>query len=211
MFLAYLSALSALFPVVTGVLRYRHLTAILKQLFILCLLSAVTDGIMSGLAFNGQSNFAVANIYSYVQFVFYLWIFIPFIFPNKKNIVLAALLVCVTVIFIITSVYYVRDDAFNVIFLLTESTTLMIISIVSIMKIIDNASGIFNNGLFWMVSGMLIYFSISILIFTIYNIGIEYKLAVTNSIWTIHSIVNIIANTLFAYAFLCKSQPKILF
>lgn len=209
-FIAYLSLLSALFPVITGLLRYRYLTTMLKQLFFLCLTGAVTDTILFILSLFTISNFNVINIYSYVQFVFYLWVFIPFIFPNKKNIVLPVLLACVTAIFVITSIYYVRHNTFNVIFLLTESTALMIISIVSMMKIIDKSSNIFINGLFWMVSGMLIYFSIAILIFTVYNIGLEYELKITNGIWTIHSIVNIIADSLFAYAFLCKSQPKIL-
>jgi hypothetical protein len=65
-----------------------------------------------------------------------------------------------------------------------------------------------QNFKFWIASAVLIYFSVNLIVFATANFLLEDKFHAMHYSWTIHSIINIIANLLFAYGFLCYS-PKI--
>lgn len=215
--LIILSIISGWLPVAIGFIRYRQLSFMFKQLFYLYLIGAVVDGISVIFAKEGISNMVVSNYYNAIAFIFYLWIFIPFLFPVKWKLVLTVLLIGTVALFLITACNNNVFERFNTPFIIIESLVLVLISLASLFRIVSKGTDLFTNGLFWTVSGMLIYFSVAFIVFGVYNIllqdiqnGEHFNDTTSNRLWNIHSIVNIIANLIYTYAFLCKLPRKIL-
>lgn len=60
-----------------------------------------------------------------------------------------------------------------------------------------------KQALFWINSGVLIYFSLNIFLFMLFNLVVAQQ---RNDLYAIHSVTNIISNILYAIGLLCKPQ-----
>lgn len=60
-----------------------------------------------------------------------------------------------------------------------------------------------KQALFWINSGVLIYFSLNIFLFMLFDLVIAQQ---RNDLYAIHSVTNIISNILYAIGLLCKPQ-----
>ena len=57
---------------------------------------------------------------------------------------------------------------------------------------------------FWILSGILIYFSITEVVFATSNFILDKNEPALRTIWAIHSVINILSNLLFAIGFVCN-------
>jgi len=58
--------------------------------------------------------------------------------------------------------------------------------------------------LFWLNAGVLLYFSVNLFVFLLQNL---LPTADSLAVWSIHSVVNILANFFYALGLLCKPPP----
>lgn len=66
-----------------------------------------------------------------------------------------------------------------------------------------------RDPLFWLNSGILLYFMGNFFLFMLYNVLLDIEIQVVNSYWTMHSVINITSNILFTIGFVCSKQvPK---
>ena len=64
-----------------------------------------------------------------------------------------------------------------------------------------------RNPRFWFAAGILILYSVDVTIFSIYDLVTQRGGEMLRSMFAIHFVFNIFANTLYAVGFLCTSQP----
>lgn len=61
--------------------------------------------------------------------------------------------------------------------------------------------------LFWLNAGVLLYFSANLFVFLLQNWLTHLPATEAVAVWSIHSVVNILANSLYAVGLLCKPPP----
>ncbi len=69
----------------------------------------------------------------------------------------------------------------------------------------DDKLPVYQNYKFWICSAILLYYSVSVVLFGTANLAIDNTIA-GEFIWIIHSFINIISNLIFAYGFLWYSR-----
>lgn len=61
--------------------------------------------------------------------------------------------------------------------------------------------------LFWLNAGVLLYFSVNLFVFLLQNWLLQLPAADAVAVWSIHSVVNILANFFYTLGLLCKPPP----
>jgi hypothetical protein len=197
---------SGLIPVVAGIITYRQHSFILKAFLFFLILGVFNDGV----SILKHSSILLGNFFSLIELLVYSALFLPVVFKKSRNLIIFTISLMFCVYFIVTTIYSGGANHVNTIFNVSECVLLLIIAGLLLLKIsLDSFIALNKNPLFWVGTGMLIY-SLSFLAFVVVDIEIKDKTSALNSLWGIHSIVNIAANIFYSIAFLCRSPKKIL-
>jgi hypothetical protein len=208
--LDYVSVASDLLPVVAGIITYRKHSFILRVLLFFLILAALNDGASVYLSRMNQSCTVIGNFYSLLELLVYSVLFLSIIFKQQKTVLLLVTGVIFCLYFVVTSVYSGGFQQVNTIFNVSECVLVLVIAGLLLLKISSDTDFVlYKNPLFWIGVGMTIYFSLSLLTFVIVDIEIKNKTTILVSLWGIHSVVNIIANSMYGIAFLCRLPKKL--
>ena len=204
--LVYISLYSGVFPLLAALFNYRQLEPVLKLVAAFCLFSALID-LFSVLILHwgARNNHPFFHLYDFGGVVFFTIIYYQaFHEPVFKKIAVILGATCaVTVIF---SAFFIQGitmypSVSNTVLCLL----LIVLSLTYFYQLLTRQEFIHidKQGLFWINSGILFYFSINIFLFMLFNkISLEQR----NDFNMIQSVTNIIANLLYSVGLLCKPQ-----
>jgi hypothetical protein len=181
--------------------RYHGLTYALKIIAWFFLVSTILEGILYITSERRLNNLWLINIFSVVEaftfcFVIGKW------FNSKKMFLVAVLLFVLFFIYWIYSVL-MNGDIFNFngaeksvkAFVLIFLSGCLLVRLSS-----SEETPILKNYRFWIAGAIMIYFSITLVVYCTEEFLIDGKVA-SYYTWIIHSITNIVSNFLIAFGF----------
>ncbi len=200
--LAYISSLSSLIPVLSAAYQYNHLSKPLKLLAQLLVFGALVEGVNFILSHYKQNNLWLFNLYSITEgFVFcYLmgrWSDSKRMFIVSISLFFLYLLYWLYSTFIGGSLFGFNSHEKTI-----KGLMLIFLSGSLLIRIsMDESIIMLSDYRFWITSAILIYFSVTLIVFSTATFGFEDHHRAMNYSWVIHSVINIISNLLFAYGF----------
>ncbi len=207
--LLYVSAFSLLPAFIFAIAFKRDVSFSFGKVFVgLIWLGAIADISMTTLASYGVNNMPLFHVYTLLEF---LLIFLIYrIYYNKKNLGFVGLLGGGTILYIIiNSIFIETIFTFNSYAKMVESAALIFLSMIWFMNVFREMKieKLSEHPMFYISTGVLLYFSGNFFIFTYYNVVADQDWRLMNEIWNIHSVLNIVFNLLLATA-LWKMRPK---
>lgn len=201
--LVNISLISAILPIITATIYFKRLTKTLKFAAIFFIVSGLFDLLLWALVYikflGERNNYPLLNLFVITSILFYGIIYYrEFYNQITKYTVLIMTIVTLSLVM----VFSIRNSIW--IYPSASITTLSIlmipISLLYFYQIFNRQEFIHieNQPLFWINSGVLIYFSFNVFLFMLLTRISE------PGFYMIHSITNIIANLFFAIGLSCK-------
>lgn len=200
------SALSAILPLLAAVVNFRRLDQVLRTAAAFFLVAALFELILvltirAGIA----NNMPLLHLFIAISITFFSVIYYQ-AFYNKllQKVVLflgpAALMMVLVNAFFLQGIWMYPSLSNTI-----QSIVMIAFSLLYFYQIFTRQEYIHieKQGLFWINSGVLIYFSINIFLFMLFNLVIAQQ---RQELYAIHSVTNIISNILYAIGLLCKPQ-----
>ena len=211
----YFDLISLLISALTSVLFFLGRTYLrglsMKIIFFYILLCGFTDVTTSIMTLFHQSNLNVMNIFSVIQFVLLMLFLFTLLEVKSIKWVLVGVLIVIgsySSIYIYNN-YTVVEFAWKA--MAIQNTALILFAAITLLSItfkIDNA--ISREPLFWFLSAMLIYFSLSTMAIVTSEVKIEAADILRKYTWFLNSIGSIISNLLYLLGLRClKTQTKL--
>ena len=213
--LQFFLSLSIIFAVIIGIVRFRKMDpSYYPFIYNICLalLIEVTHQILMS---NGYSHplVAVLNVYGYLDFFLFTWLFHNWGLFNRKRSVFITVVSIFFVIWLFTNVFYSQfSRGLNIYFAIIYSFALIFFSVNTFNKVIvHERSSMSRNAQFWICLGVIIFYSF----FTVLNATrfiILFKHNMSMDFWhKLHEITlfsNILVNLLYAVAVLWIPRKK---
>ncbi len=204
--LVNISLATALLPIIAAIANYKNLDKTLKLLSIFFIISGLFDLLLWLLKltrkFDEHNNdYPLLHLFIIINIAFYAIVYYRSFYSKQlKNItVLMSVLALTAVVF-----FSVRDSIWT--YPSTSMTVLSMflipLSLLYFYQLLNRQEFIHieNQPLFWINSGVLIYFSFNIFLFMLLS-----RIS-KPSFYMIHSVTNIIANLFFAIGLFCKPR-----
>ena len=204
----FLAVLSAVFSLVTAITFWLSRSAFrsfpLNILFLVIILSGVTDALSTTMAFYKIPNIDLINVFFVVQFTL-LMLFLLSYYKHKL------LLVCVYIIVLVIiacSVFEIHDN-FNQFKIASRSISMqgLLITLLALYillnKTLDAKKFLTQDHEFWFISAIVLYFSLSTVCFVTAEMPLHDSKFIRNFTWFINSISSIFSNILYLIGLRC--------
>jgi hypothetical protein len=202
--LDYLSSFSILFPLAAALYGFRRLNFEMKLLGYFFILSAFVDVTLLITASFHANNLWLLNIFMLIEAAVYLFICARWLHSEKLFRSVMVLFVLYFLFWIYTTFVSGSFTEFNDKEKTLKGILLVLISGYLLIRISQEETIYLTRDYrFWVLSGILLYFLIGVIVFTTANYVLENHVKAMYYSWSIHSVINIISNLLFAYGFLC--------
>jgi hypothetical protein len=199
---------SVIIPIVFAIVKYRHINKPLTIIFWYLLFAGVVNACAALLAFRHINNLPLLHVYTIVEFLFLSVFFYQFTgIPKIRKLILGGILLFP--LYGLINFTFIQDlHVFNSYTRPVEAILLIVFSLVYFyLKTLDN-----NNLAWhtqpetWIVIGILIYFSSSLVQFSFSNVVSSLvSRNIKLFIWAIHATLVLIMYLLFAVGFAkCK-------
>jgi hypothetical protein len=209
----FILSLCIVFTVVIGGIKFSKIDTSYYPFFYLATISLVVEIIGFILKRKGMNDAGIAmvNVFCYVEFFFYTWLFHAWgLFNFRKNNFIA-----ITGLFFIIwaglNIYEGNIATSDSYFKIIYPVTLLFFAVTTFNKfVIQDREPIFKNPKFWILIGILIFFTFYILI-QASNISLLGKTTSNAFRRSLHGIVvytNLIVNLMFAIGALCLPRKK---
>ncbi len=199
-----LSAGSILIPAVISIAKFKKLNFELRVFALFFSFATAIEIASTVMSQCRMNNLWLINVYVLIE-GFVLCYLIGKWFETKKLFALSMVIFVVYFIvwcyttFLVRSIFLFNSKEMSV-----KSMMMIFLSGYLLIKVsLKDDEPLFQNFKLWMASAMLIYFSVTLIVFSTADFMLDDKYEAMHYSWTIHSIINIIANLLFAYGFVC--------
>jgi hypothetical protein len=201
------SSISGILPVLAALYNYRYLDKVLKITAAFFLVSAVFDLMLQLVIRMGiNNNHPLIYIFVIVSIMFFATVYYyAFFSPTLKKAILIlsviALLITLFNVIFIESIWDYPSLSITVLGVL-----LILFSLMYFYQLLNRQEFVHieKQGLFWINTGVLFYFSINLFLFMLFRqILLRHP-----EYYMIHDVTNIIANILYSVGLLCKPQKK---
>lgn len=192
LFFRYASISSALLPLVTGIVLWRHLSNRTQLLFWLAFASIAADILSLILAFQKVNNWPVSNIFFIVQFSM-LFLVIEY---NKNAFFNIVFVACGIVLGLTNYLLIQSPKTFNSYSAYSYAIVIMILCLKFLYELMKKMAveKIQLLPLFWLSFGALIYYAGTLFLFLFNNYLILHMPTRLPNIWIMHNILNITKN-----------------
>lgn len=204
--LAKLSSILVFLPIVLGIYAYYKYGSTTKFNLLLCifLFWGFIEEISLFLALQKGHNHLWLNINcigSTILFLMYYQMVLEF-----KKIWYYILIGSYMSFTVVWFVFYGNVFVWAIPYIIVSHILMIALSAFSLMQLINREQeDLFRYYEFWIHSGVLFYFTGSLLYLSIFNILLgDLETSFIHSLVNVHTIVNIIANLLYTIAFLCR-------
>lgn len=199
---------TVLIPIVCALFHYRHLDRAQKIALLYLLIAGCTNVVAAILAFNNRNNLFLLHLYTAVELILLSAYFILLI----RHCYFRSMAISLAVIFFLFCLYNAFNQQgiteFNT---YPRSIEAVLLSAYGLYYLYANigvhhAKGL-NRSHYWIVIGMIIYFTSSLIQFSFSNV---YTLALSKDVriwlWTFHTSMVIVMYIFFAKAYLTRSD-----
>ncbi len=206
-FASNLSMLTGLLPLLAAGFNYKHLDKVLKLSAAFFLLSFLSDAISWLLifVFRIPNTMYVSHLYVDANILFFgvIYYFVYFDPIFKK---IAIFLATIAFLIAVSSIFFAQSlREYPSIANTALSIMAVLLSLLYFYQLFTRQEFIHiqKEGFFWINSGVIFYYSITIFMFMMYK---QILLAHQQDYYMINYITNIIANLIFSAGLLCKPQ-----
>lgn len=199
---------SVIIPIVFAIVKYRHLNKPLTIIFLYLLFAGVVNACAAGLAFRHINNLPLLHVYTILEFLFLGVFFYQFTgIPKIRKLMLGSILLFP--LYGVINFTFIQDlHVFNSYTRPVEAILLIVFSLVYLyIKTLDDHNLTWHTQPeTWIVIGILIYFSSSLVQFSFSNVVSSLvSRDIKFFIWGIHATLVLIMYLLFAVGFAkCK-------
>lgn len=194
------SSISVILPLVCGILKFKTLNTELRVLFLYIILSALAEGLGFIFIKNNIQTYLVNNIFTVVECSL-----LTYIYFNRFELKSTRTIISLFNVIFYILVFYVlvlkgRYDLQDSVLSTYEAAFLIALSSGYIIKVMReiNISRLKEAHFTWINVGILIYFSMAILLFLFYSYIEKRGLKTYNNLYSLHWITNIGYNILLA-------------
>lgn len=201
--LGIISTVTIALPVIAGIIRYGRLSAPLRILSWLLFYSGANAIVVSWLSIKGMNNLLLFNVFTLVELTLFGWVFHK-VFESRsmKTLITVGVLACVA--FAVINLFFLQGhSAINSYSMALESTLLTLLALLFYYKTFreEKVQRLERYPLFWLSSGVLIYFAGNLFLFLFSNYVLTESDSLGRAEWGIHSVLNITANLIYTAAF----------
>lgn len=198
------SVLSILFPALTSVMNYRHLSVPLKTISVYFYGATALESVAMYMASQKQNNLFLLHLLA----VFEFWVFTLFTLgllkpPRWIRGLLLLFCIAFTLFAVIFALQPGQLEMFNSLPRSIEAVYLLFLSSAAFVAFANRDNFSIYDPAFLITTGTFFYFGGNIVVFWYYNNVIVDPFN-NPDFWDIHSTFNIAANIIFGIAFLCK-------
>lgn len=202
---AHVATLSFLFPVVSGIYNWKTLDRTMRIFAIFCCLSLIHVVIEFIWGRMGESNQFLINLYWLMEFEFILYLYFQWIKNKILKEVFQYFGLAYLLFWTFNQFYFDDPTRFNEPVAVVSFIFLIVASVLVFYHLILAATDrLANAAIFWIGTGIILYCSGTIIVFTLSNTVMKMGLEYFISIWYINWSFIIIANLSFARSFWCK-------
>jgi len=188
-----ISSWISIVPIVSGLWLWNKLSAAFRFIWLYCLLSLIVEQLLHYFAKNGINNMPFFHFFPVIEFALFVLFFkneLKGIVNTKFYYLLPLLFMLITIINIIffQSLFELNSNTTSI-----ESVVLVFLSLYAFYILVKNMS-LTNHlfaRLFWVSSGILIYFSGLLLFFILNNFFAENIFRLYTIGWIYHAFLNI--------------------
>lgn len=204
---ARISVITIVLPLAVAIWKYRYANNVMRLFSQFIMITACAESAGLYMAGHGINNLWLLHFYTIVEFSAFM-AFYYMIFPQKR---VKQLFKAAIVVFAMADLAYIIAIAdlatFNTLFRTIESFTLTIAGIFYFYHALSNdkfQEPLEKMPVFWINSGILLYFMGNVFLFMLFNIFLGVSPSQNTSMWTIHAVLNVVANVLFTKGLLCS-------
>lgn len=195
--LAYCSSVIGILPGILSLILVKRHSIELSVLKLYFIISALTEITTSLLAYYKMNNNVIADSFYLAEGILIGLYFYNLLHKQHRSLfVIAGILYSLLALY--TSLVSPGMEAYNSTLRTVESILMQILSGIGLIHItIRHSTHLVKNPHFWFTSALFIYFTVNITLFYSSYFLIKNSRSELLQIWTIHSIINIMANILF--------------
>jgi hypothetical protein len=207
--LAKISQASVIIPIIIGLLFYKGLNRSFKVFFFYFPIAAIFEVTAALSKYYNGHNLFLLHLFIPIEFVFFIYPFYIYFTSSfiKKGIIVISILFFVGCI--LNTLYFGMLN-YNSIPRSFESIFLIFLSLCYFYQFFNtnNEIQVYTQPMFWLSSGILIYFCIDFFSFMMINLLLKKDMEMAYISKTIHAIINIIGYLLYSISFRCFQKIK---
>ena len=194
-------------PATVGVARLSHLSKPVRILTVLCILACVNIAAQFYLASLRLTNYFISDFYSVVEVSLLCTVFCFSIVSRGTRRVLTAMAVLYVAFWVVDMVWFHNPAQIDSVMAIVSRFFLVVMSLVTLQTAMrDEASHITGRPVFWVVIGVLLYSSGTMVVFAVSNELLNLDPSYFDIAWHVNWSLLIIANLAYTRGMLCKSQ-----
>lgn len=211
--LRFILSLSIGFAVIIGIVRFRRIDPSYYPFIYNIIVVLVVEVLNRILTVTGHPNafILVLNIFSYIDFFLFLWLFHNWGLFNRKKSTFISIAVVFFIIWLLNNILVSGFIRHNLFFFIVYSFALIFFSVNTFNKaVVHERSSIFRNPKFWVCLGIIIFYSFFIVVVTtglslfMHNVSKEFR----RGLWSISVYSNLLVNLLYAVAVIWIPRKK---
>lgn len=211
--LRFILSLSIGFAVIIGIVRFRKIDPSYYPFIYNIIVALVVEVLNRILTVTGHPNafILVLNIFSYIDFFLFLWLFHNWGLFNRKKSTFISIAVVFFIIWLLNNILVSGFIRHNLFFFIVYSFALIFFSVNTFNKaVVHERSSIFRNPKFWVCLGIIIFYSFFIVVVTtglslfMHNVSKEFR----RGLWSISVYSNLLVNLLYAVAVIWIPRKK---
>lgn len=206
----FISSYTVAIPLALGVMSISKLDQGLKYFLSLLVLILITETSAFAMGAFNIRNLDVYNIFTGIEYAFFVLMFTSWWGSRTIKRLLMGSIPFFIITWIVTNyAFEVTPTEFNTVFLSVESVLFVILAVITLLREMQDSSRLLvDNPVFWIASGVLIYFAGNLFVFTLMDTLIRETDIRPESVYLIHTILNITKNILFSIGFFATGGPK---
>lgn len=211
--LRFILSLSIGFAVIIGIVRFRRIDPSYYPFIYNIIVALVVEVLNRILTVTGHPNafILVLNIFSYIDFFLFLWLFHNWGLFNRKRSTFISIAVIFFIIWLLNNILLTGFIKHNLYFFILYAFALIFFSVNTFNKaVVHERSSIFRNPKFWVCLGIIIFYSFFIVVVTtglslfMHNVSKEFR----RGLWSISVYSNLLVNLLYAVAVIWIPRKK---
>jgi hypothetical protein len=211
--LRFILSLSIGFAVIIGIVRFRRIDSSYYPFIYNIIVALLVEILNRILTVRGHPSafMLVLNIFSYIDFFLFLWLFHNWGLFNRKKSTFIAIAGTFFIIWLLNNILVTGFIKHNLYFFILYAFALIFFSVNTFNKaVVHERSSIFRNPKFWICLGIIIFYSFFIVTVStglslfMHNVSVEFR----RGLQAISVFSNLLVNLLYAVAVLWIPRKK---
>lgn len=203
------SQLAPLIPLAVALVHFRFLDRALKLIALMIFLSACTEALGEYVVSGGASNLWIFHIWTPLEFTLIILAFACWQRSGRVRGLLYRAIPLFLLVMVVNKIFFEPLTSLDSISRSIGSTILVGVAVFTFQRIIiEPGDSLTRDPRFWVASAVLIYHAGTLTLFTLARLMLSDNPATFGTVYSVHTVINIFTNLLYAAAFLCARNTK---